>query len=131
MIDWKAVGIGGLITAVLTIVLALAVFPLFFLGPIAGGFVTVYLINAETKDGVLHGTLAGIVGGLIIGILSLMGLGAIGAIVGLLLAKAGIIISTIGIIIGVFITVIAVLICGVLGAVGGVLGVAVAEPKTN
>jgi len=43
MTDWKAVALGSIINAVLTIVLLLAVFPLFFLGPLLGGFLTAYL----------------------------------------------------------------------------------------
>ncbi|MDI6644021.1 MAG: DUF5518 domain-containing protein [Methanobacteriaceae archaeon] len=122
MTDWKAIGIGAIITAVFTLVLVLAFFPLFFLGPLAGGFITVYFIDEEELEGIKNGGIAGLIGGLIIGLLSLIGFGALSAIIGLILTEIGIVIGTIGIIIAVFITVLAVLICGVLGAVGGAIG---------
>jgi len=130
MTDWKAVGIGALIIAILTIVLAIFLFPISFLGPIIGGFLTVYLTNndiEETKDSVVYGAMAGVIGGLIIGILTILGLGAIGALIGILLAKIGFFIGAVGIIIGLFITIISIFVCGVLGAVGGVLGMVVRE----
>ena len=43
MTDWKAVGIGALVNAVLTMVFTLVLFPLFFLGPVIGGFMATYL----------------------------------------------------------------------------------------
>ena len=71
MTEWTAVGIGGVVTAALTIVLALVFFPLFFLGPIIGGFLAVYLMKDEFESGIINGALAGVIGGLIIGILVL------------------------------------------------------------
>lgn len=134
MTDWKAVGIGALITAILTIVLAIFIFPISFLGPIIGGFLTIYLMSdevEETKDSVVYGAMAGVIGGLIIGILTILGLGAIGALIGILLAKVGLFIGVVGVIIGLFITIISIFICGVLGAVGGVLGMFVREKGTE
>ncbi|MGC9517330.1 MAG: DUF5518 domain-containing protein [Methanomicrobiales archaeon] len=122
MIDWKAIGIGSIITAVFTIVLALAFFPLFFLGPVSGGFITVYLIQERELEGIKNGALSGVIGGLIIGFLSFIGFGAISAIIGLILTEVGIVMGTISAIISVVITIMAVLICGVLGAVGGAIG---------
>ena len=51
MTDWKAVGMGAILNAVLTIVLTIAVFPLFFLGPLIGGFLTAYLSSGNEKRG--------------------------------------------------------------------------------
>ena len=48
MTDWKAIGIGALINAVLTIVLTIIMFPLFFLGPVIGGFMATYLSQNNT-----------------------------------------------------------------------------------
>ncbi|MBM4241638.1 MAG: hypothetical protein FJ150_08275 [Euryarchaeota archaeon] len=132
MSDWKAVGIGAITTAVLTIVFALAVFPLFFLGPILGGFITIYLIREdedweEPKDAAVQGGVAGVIGGLIIGILFIIGFGAIGAIIGIFLETLGLAITTISIIIGIFVGIVSMLICGVLGAIGGVIGASVRE----
>ncbi|BDZ67425.1 hypothetical protein [Methanobacterium ferruginis] len=52
MIDWKAVGVGSLINAVLTIVLTISVFPLFFLGPIIGGWwqLTLEVVKEKTPQ---------------------------------------------------------------------------------
>ncbi|MEN4006592.1 MAG: hypothetical protein PQ964_04480 [Methanobacteriaceae archaeon] len=52
MVDWISIGIGAVVNAALTIVLALIFFPLFFLGPIIGGFVTVYLIQDEFESSI-------------------------------------------------------------------------------
>ena len=43
MTDWKTIGIGALVNAVFTMVLTLIFFPLFFLGPVIGGFLATYL----------------------------------------------------------------------------------------
>ena len=122
MTDWIAVGIGGLVTAVLTIVLALVVFPLFFLGPLIGGFVTVYLIRDEFESGIINGGLAGALGGLIIGIISLLGIGVIAAVIAVLAAQIGIAVGALGALIVIFFTILAILICGVLSAIGGAIG---------
>lgn len=124
MTDWISIGIGAVINAALTIVLALIFFPLFFLGPIIGGFVTVYLIRDEfeSESGIIHGGLAGILGGLIIGILSLFGVGIVAALVSLLLAELGVALGAIGAIFVIFFTVLTMLVCGVLSAIGGAIG---------
>jgi hypothetical protein len=122
MTDWTAIGIGGLVNAVLTVVLALAFFPLFFLGPIIGGFVTVYLIRDELESGTLNGGIAGVIGGLIIGILSLFGIGVIAAVIAVIAAGVGIAVGAVGALIVIFFTILAVLVCGVLSAIGGAIG---------
>lgn len=122
MTDWTAVGIGGLVTAGLTIVLALVFFPLFFLGPIIGGFVTVYLIRDELESGILNGGLAGVIGGLLIGILSLFGIGVIAAVIGALAAGVGVAVGALGALIVIFFTIVAMLVCGILSAIGGAIG---------
>ncbi len=122
MTDWTAIGIGGLVNAVLTVVLALVFFPLFFLGPVIGGFVTVYLMRNELESGILNGGLAGVVGGLIIGILSLFGIGVIAAAIAVLASGVGIAVGALGALIVIFFTILAMLICGVLSAIGGAIG---------
>ena len=122
MTDWTAIGIGGLVNAVLTVVLALVVFPLFFLGPIIGGFVTVYLIRDELESGILNGGIAGVIGGLIIGILSLFGIGVIAAVIAVIAAGVGIAVGAVGALIVIFFTILAMLVCGVLSAIGGAIG---------
>ncbi|WP_231551385.1 DUF5518 domain-containing protein [Methanobacterium sp. SMA-27] len=78
--DWKIIGIGALINAALTIILSWIFLPLFFLGPIAGGFIASYLSKGyedydemDTKDGAVLGAISGIIGGLIIGLLLVLG----------------------------------------------------------
>ncbi len=122
MTDWIAIGIGGLVNAVLTVVLALVFFPLFFLGPIIGGFVTVYLMRDEYESGLINGALAGAVGGLIIGILSLFGIGVIAALIAIIASGIGLAVGAVGALIVIFFTILAMLICGVLSAIGGAIG---------
>ena len=122
MTDWTAIGIGGVVTAGLTVVLALVFFPLFFLGPIIGGFVTVYLIRDELESGILNGGIAGVIGGLIIGILSLFGIGVIAAVIAVIAAGVGIAVGAVGALIVIFFTILAMLVCGVLSAIGGAIG---------
>jgi hypothetical protein len=122
MTDWSAVGIGGIVTAGLTIVLALVFFPLFFLGPIIGGFVTVYLVKDELESGILNGGLAGVIGGLIIGILSLFGIGVLATVIAVFTAGIGIAVGVLGALIVIFFTILAMLVCGVLSAIGGAIG---------
>ena len=122
MTDWTSVAIGAIVNGVLTVVLALILFPLFFLGPIIGGFVTAYLIRDEFESGIIHGALAGVLGGFLIGILSIFGVGVVAVIFGILLAQLGVAVGAIGVVIVVFLTILAMFICGVLSAIGGAIG---------
>lgn len=122
MTDWISIGIGAVVNAALTIVLALVFFPLFFLGPIIGGFITVYLIRDEFETGIIHGGLAGVLGGLIIGILSLFGVGIVAALVSLFLAELGVALGAVGALFVIFFTVLTMLVCGILSAIGGAIG---------
>jgi hypothetical protein len=121
MTDWKAVILGSLITSALTLALGLSIFPLFFLGPLIGGFATIYLVTEGNTEGVIHGALAGIIGGLIIGFFSLLGLGIITAFIGILSSSLGNLAGFISALMGGLLTIVLVLITGVLGALGGVL----------
>ncbi len=127
MVDWKAVGVGSVVNAVLSIVLTISVFPLFFLGPIIGGLLATYIGEGEKNDALVEGVLTGIIGGLIIGALFIAGFGALSAIIGLVFAKIGILAETMTLIAGVFITVVVVFIGAVLGAIGGVIGAEIRE----
>ncbi len=127
MIDWKAVGVGSIINAVLTLVLTISFFPLFFLGPIVGGLLATYIGSGEKKDAPVEGALTGIIGGLIIGILFIAGFGALSAIIGLLFAKVGLVAGAITVIAGVFITIMVMFLGGVLGALGGFIGAEIRE----
>lgn len=127
MVDWKAVGVGSLINAVLTIVLTISVFPLFFLGPIIGGLVATYIGRGDKKDAPIEGGLTGIIGGLIIGILFMAGFGALSAIIGLIFAKVGMVAGAMTLIAGLFITVVSIFLGGVLGVIGGFIGAEIRE----
>jgi len=122
MVDGKAVIIGSIISAGLTIAFSLAFFPLFILGPILGGFVTIYLVSNDKLEGVTNGALSGVIGGLILGLLALFGIGVLSALVGIIFETLGSISILIGGFFGILFTIIAILICGVLGAVGGAVG---------
>jgi hypothetical protein len=71
---------------------------------------------------IINGGLAGIIGGLIIGILSLFGVGVVTVVIGLLLVELGITIGAIGTLIVIFFTILAILVFGVLSAIGGAIG---------
>jgi hypothetical protein len=134
MTDWKAVGIGALINSVLTIVLTIGFFPLFFLGPVIGGLITTYMSEENLRyysgnplEGAADGALSGVIGGLIIGLIFILGFGALSAIIGIIFTQIGQAAGTITLITGLFITIISVLVGGVLGAIGGVIGFSVKE----
>jgi hypothetical protein len=129
--DWKLIGICGLINAALTVVLSLIFLPLFFLGPLTGGFLASYLSKGyedyekmDKVDGAVVGAFSGIIGGLIIGLLSILGFGAISANVGLISSPIGEIAGSTYINIYIIFQ-LSVGISLVLGIVGGVIGVIV------
>jgi hypothetical protein len=124
--DWKTIGIGALVNAALTICLSWIFLPLIFLGPIAGGFITAYITKGfedydvmDEKDGAVVGTMSGIIGGILIGLLLIMGLGNMGAITGLISAGIGLIVTAY------IIIQLSVIISLILGLIGGILGVMV------
>lgn len=124
--NWKNIGIGALVNAALTIILSWIFLPLFLLGPLTGGFLASYLGKGfedyeemDAKDGAVLGTMSGIIGGLIIGLLFILGLGDISVITGLIGETGSFIISAYVII------QLSIIISLVLGLVGGVLGVMV------
>lgn len=135
MTDWKAIAIGSLVNAVLTMVFTLVLFPLFFLGPVIGGFMATYLsrdfsfINNPT-EGAADGAVAGVIGGLIIGIIFILGFGALSAILGLIFTQIGAVAGTITLITGLFITFVTVIVGGLFGAIGGVIGLSVREKES-
>jgi Family of unknown function (DUF5518) len=132
MAEWKIIGLSGLINAVLTIILIIIFFPLFFLGPLTGGFLASYLSHGyeyyekmDLKDGVVVGAISGIVGGLILILLLILGFGAISIIIELVSSKIGITSSAITLIAAYIIFEFSVIISTILGAIGGTIGVIV------
>ena len=136
MTDWKAIGIGALVNAVLTMVFALILFPLFFLGPVIGGFMATYLSRenigfiGNPTGGAADGAVAGVIGGLVIGLIFILGFGALSAIIGLIFTQIGAVAGTITLITGLFITFVTVIIGGLFGAIGGVIGLSVREKES-
>ena len=126
--DWKIIGLGSFINIVLTSIFSLIFFPLFFLGPIIGGFFSSYLTEGfenydkmDEKDGAVVGAISGLMGGLIVGILYIIGFGAINNVLGIISAKFGVVAGSI--IAGFVIINISTEISFVLGMIGGVIGV--------
>ncbi|MDO8870779.1 MAG: DUF5518 domain-containing protein [Methanobacteriaceae archaeon] len=124
--DWKTIGIGAFVNAALTICLSWIFLPLFFLGPIAGGFITSYLSKGfedyevmDEKDGAVVGTMSGIIGGILICLLLIMGLGNMGAITGFVSTGIGLIVTAY------IIIQLSVMVSLILGLIGGILGVVV------
>ena len=127
--NWKIIGLSGLINAFLAIILSLIFFPLFFLGPLIGGFFSSYFSKGyeyydkmDKIDGAVVGAVSGIIGGLIIGFLSVMGFGALNAIIGLLSSSVGILSSS-SLIKAYVLFQLSVIISFVFGLAGGVIGV--------
>ena len=119
--NWKIIGPSALINAALTIVLSSIFFPLFFLGPLTGGFLASYLSKGyedydkmDKIDGAVVGGISGLAGGLIV-----LGFGVVSVIIGLISAKTGLIATNI-LIIGFF-------IFKFLGIAGGIIGVIAKE----
>ncbi len=130
--NWKIIGLGATVNIVLTIILSLIFFPLFFLGPLTGGFLASYLSEGyedydkmDEKDGAVVGAVSGLIGGIVIGLLFILGIGDINAITGLIPTNIGVLTGHITIITEYIIFQFSVIISFVLGLVGGIIGVAV------
>jgi hypothetical protein len=125
--DLKIIGLGALINIILTTLLSLFYFPLFFLGPLIGGFLSSYFTEGfenydkmDEKDGAVVGAISGLIGGIVIALLYIIGFGALNTVLGLS-AKLGIIGASI--IASLIIINISTTVSLLLGLVGGVLGV--------
>lgn len=128
--NWKIIGITGLVNAALTIPLSLISFPLLVLGPLFGGFLASYLstgyedyVKMDKKDGAVMGSFSGIIGGLIIALASILGFGAISNMVGSISNQMGD-----GVVLTVYLIFqLTLIISFILGLVGGVIGVMVKD----
>ena len=96
MADWNIIGLSGFASATIAIVLSIFYFPLFFLGPLLGGFLAVYFSRGyedydkmDRKDGAVIGVLSGIIGGLITSVFFLLMPGMITAVIGILNTRLG------------------------------------------
>lgn len=123
--DLKIIGLSALVNAALTIVLSIIFFPLLVLGPLTGGFLASYLSKRyedydkiDEKDGMVVGAISGLIGGLLISLLSILGIGDITVALGM--------ISTGNTLINTYIIIqLSLIMSFVLGLVGGVIGVLV------
>ncbi|RJS48710.1 MAG: hypothetical protein CIT03_06980 [Methanobacterium sp.] len=131
MSDIKAILAGGLFAAALTLALGISMFPLFFIGPLAGGYLSIYLTKKYEMDGVKDGALSGLFGGVVISLISFAGIGILSTLIGLFSANLGDIASLIGILAGILFTAIILIIFVVLGALGGVLAENMREKSIN
>lgn len=128
--NWKIIGITGLVNAALTIPLSLIAFPLLVLGPLFGGFLASYLstgyeeyVKMDKKDGAVMGSFSGIIGGLIIALASILGFGAISNMAGSISNQMGD-----GVVLTVYLIFqLTLIISFILGLVGGVIGVMVKD----
>ena len=128
--NWKIIGITGLVNAALTIPLSLIAFPLLVLGPLIGGFLASYLstgyeeyVKMDKKDGAVMGSFSGIIGGIIIALASILGFGAISNMVGSISNQMGD-----GVVLTVYLIFqLTLIISFILGLVGGVIGVMVKD----
>jgi hypothetical protein len=136
MADWKIIGLSGLINAVLTIILIVIYFPLFFLGPLIGGFLASYFSRGyeyydkmDLKDGAIVGTFSGIIGGLIITLILIMGFETINTIINLISINIGIISGANTIVAAYIIFELSIIISTILGAIGGLIGIKVKKSE--
>jgi membrane associated rhomboid family serine protease len=132
MADWKIIGLSGLFNAALTITLIMIFFPLFFLGPLTGGFLASYFSRGyedydkmDLKDGTIVGAISGIIGGLIITLLLIIGFKAINTITNLISLRIGIIPSANTLVAAYIVLQLSIIISTILGAIGGLIGIKV------
>ena len=132
MADWKIIGLGGLFNAVLSIIFIFISFPLFFLGPLTGGFLASYFsqryedyAKMDLKDGAIAGIISGMIGGLIITIILIMGFEAIEVIINLISLEIGIIPGANTLVAAYIIFQLSIIISIILGALGGAIGIMV------
>jgi len=131
MADWKIIGLSGLINAALSIILIVIFFPLFFLGPLTGGFLASYFsqryedyTKMDLKDGTIAGIISGIIGGLIITLILIMGFEAIEFIINSISLEIGIIGAN-TVVAAYIIFQLSIIISIILGALGGAIGIMV------
>ncbi len=128
--DWKIIGLGALINTVLTVTLSYIFFPLIFIGPIIGGFLSSYPSKGfedydkiDKKDGAVVGAISGLIGGLIISLLFILGFGNLGTIIGSVSSNMELITGSV--IRGLIILNVTVDLSLILGLIGGVIGVVI------
>jgi hypothetical protein len=134
MADWKIIGLSGLVNSALSIILIVISFPLFFLGPLTGGFLASYFsqryeeyAKMDLKDGAIAGIISGMIGGLIITLILIMGFEAIEVIINLISLEISIIPGANTVVAAYIIFQLSIIISIILGALGGAIGIMVKE----
>ena len=127
--NYKIIGLGALVGAILTMFLSFVFFPLFFLGPLIGGILASYLSKGfedyeemNIADGAVLGAISGAISGIIISLLFFLGFGDISAITGFISSKIGSITGGF-IITGYIVLELSLIISFILGLIGGIIGV--------
>jgi len=101
----KAILIGTLITIVMAFVLELIFGALGgFLGLFLGGLVSLYLMEADYRDGIVHGALIGVLTGAVFDFLVILVASLNGISIGLYLAGGGILTLLVALIVYAFLT---------------------------
>jgi len=130
MADWKIIGLSGLVNAAITIVLIILFYPLFFLGPLMGGFLAAYFsqkyedyTQMDIKDGAIVGTMSGMIGGLIITLILITGFEAINGLINLISLNINLIPGVDAVVAAYVILQLSLIISITLGALGGLMGI--------
>ncbi len=132
MADWKIIGLSGLFNAALTIILIIIFFPLFFLGPLIGGFLASYFSRGyedydkmDLKDGTVVGIFSGIIGGLIITLILIIGFETINTLISLISLQIDMMTGANTVVAAYLIFQLSIIISTILGAIGGLIGIKV------
>lgn len=133
MAEWKIIGLGAVINAALTVLLIVIFFPIFFIGPVVGGFLSSYFSHGyedydkmDLKDGFVIGTFSGIIGGLIITLLLIIGFGAISFIINIIPLKMEVLGAN-ALVVAYIILQFSLIISTILSAIGGAIGAEVKD----
>ena len=119
MINWKSSFIGGLINFIITLILSILCFPLFFIGPLLGGIATV-MFSDISYDALKEGALSGIIGGILMGILIILGVSSLSVFIGIL-SNNILSMGAFGAVIGLIITILFIIISAILGTLGSII----------
>jgi hypothetical protein len=130
MAEWKIIGLSGLLNAAITILLIILYYPLFFLGPLIGGFLASYrsakyedYTEMDVKDGAIVGVISGIIGGLIITLILITEFEAVTSLINLITLNVDLIPGDSVAIAAYIILQLSMIISITLGAIGGVMGI--------
>jgi len=125
LVNWKAVGIGFIVTLVIALIGLFVPYLSFPLSPIIGGIVVGYIVGGTYKEGIINGGLAAGITGFIF---TLVAVTLLGGTISAITASAGVSLSSGTLaLIAVLGAVFAFILYFILGLIGGVIGVAIKE----